>query len=82
MPKIRPYLPFPKDFTLIFPVHNSASLAFAANPSFFSAKFLVRDSGVSICANLTLCLCSLTSKPRSRQQSNVSPSTILSNVAL
>ena len=82
MPRIRPYLPLPKDLTCILPRHNSFNLSLAARPNFFSAKSLVLLSGVSMPANLTRCLCNFTSKPKSNVQSNVSPSTIRSNVAL
>jgi len=56
MPSILPYLPFPNDFIFNLPQQSSFSLSFAARPSFFSAKSLVRDSGVSIPLKRTLCL--------------------------
>ena len=52
------------------------------SPSFFSAKSLVLDSGVSIPTSLTLCFANTILNPKSILTSTVSPSTTLSNVHL
>ena len=63
---MRPYLPFPNDFILKDPIHNSCNLSLALRPKAFSAKSLVRLSGVSIPCNLTRCFLNQTPNPRSK----------------
>ena len=88
-PNTLPNLPFMSSPFLLMVVCNTGlgpsndfSLAFAANPNFFSILSLVLDSGVSMPMILTRSFICHIPKPRSMSTSTVSPSTTLFNLHL